>query len=149
MSSAILGRSTRYCSGALLAFLAWAVVVPGSALAGCPSHDVPTITFPDGQGVGLETLDRAAERAVADVTGIPGRPRPCTGEMCSGRPSMPLSPAPSEAPRIGSWAILAVTILIVAPERVESQLDDGSVRPVQSSCSIFHPPRPTPSPLQS
>jgi hypothetical protein len=149
MRSAILGRSTRYCSGALLAFLAWAVVAPGAALAGCPSHDVPTLSFPDGQGVGLDSLDRAAERAVSDVTGIPGRPRPCTGEMCSSRPAMPVSPAPAEARRLGSWAILAVTVLIVAPERVDFSLEDGVVRPEQSSCSIFHPPRPTPPPYTS
>jgi hypothetical protein len=138
-----------FWAGTLLAFAAWTFVVPGSASAGCSSHFVPRISSSPESGIGLETLDGAGDMAVADATGLPDRPQPCTGEMCSGRPAMPLSPAPPEARRAGSWAILAGIVLIVAPERVDSPLDEGDARPMHASCSIFHPPRPAPSPSTS
>ena len=141
MRSAIRGRSMRSWPGALLAFVAWLVVAPESALAGCSSHHVPTISYSTGSGIGLETLDRAGDLAVADVTEIPRRPKPCTGEMCSSRPAMPVSPAPPQVLRLGAWAILELTTTIASSERVDSRHDEGDIRPTHGLSSIFHPPR--------
>jgi hypothetical protein len=145
MRSAVLGRSLKFCFRALLVLLAWAFVDQGVVLAGCGSHNIPTAPLSNGLGVGFDSIDRAGEQAVADLTEIPGQPKPCTGPMCSGRPAMPIAPAPPDFQRIGSWAILPLTISLLAMEQPESRLDDGGVRPTHSSCPIFHPPRLSPS----
>ena len=142
MESSNRGRSLRAWSGALLTLLAWAVVAPEAALAGCSSHLLPTIAPSNEPGTGLDTLDRAGDLAVADVTEIPGRPKPCTGEMCSGRPGLPLSPAPPEIRVFGSWAIVAVITRIEAPERSDLRLVERTIRPSRCCSLIFHPPRP-------
>jgi hypothetical protein len=135
------GRSARSWAGAFLTLLAFGFVVPGAASAGCPSHYVPTLSSSNGLGIGVEALDNAGEMAVADAAGIPGRPRPCTGEMCSGRPAIPLAPAPAEIRFVGSWAILTVVTRIEPPVRAETLLDDEDIRPALGPSSIFHPPR--------
>jgi hypothetical protein len=139
----------RFWPGTLLAFVAWLLVAPESALAGCPSHYVPTISFSTGSGIGFEALDHAGDLAVANVTDIPRGPKPCTGEMCSSRPAIPVSPAPPQVLRFGAWAILELTTTIVTPERMDSRHDEGDVRPTHGSSSIFHPPRLSPSLLTS
>jgi hypothetical protein len=145
MRSAIRSRSMRFWSGTLLAFVGWFVVVPESALAECSSHYVPSISLSWGLGTGLDTLNRAGDLAVADVTDTHRAPKPCTGEMCSSRPAMPVSPAPPEILRVGAWAILERTTVIASPDRSGFPHDAGSVRPTHSPSSIFHPPRLSPS----
>jgi hypothetical protein len=135
----------RFWSVTLLAFVGWFVVVPESALAECSSHYVPSISLSWGLGTGLDSLDRAGDLAVADVTDTPRVPKPCTGEMCSSRPAMPVSPAPPEILRVGAWAILERATSIASPDRVDYRPDAGNVRPTHSPSSIFHPPRLSPS----
>ena len=149
MRSAIRGRSTRFWSGTLLAFLGWFVVVPESALADCSSHDVPSIPLAWEIGTGLASPDRAGELAADEVTDIPRVPKPCTGEMCSKRPAMPVSPAPPQILRVGSWAILEQSPAITSPDQVDNLLDERNVRPTHSPSLIFHPPRLSPSLLIS
>ena len=149
MKSAIRERLIRLLSGMLLAFLGLLVIVPGAAVAGCSTHDRPTISLSDGSGIGLATHDRAGELAMADVTKTPRSPKPCTGAMCSGRPTMPVSPATPQILRIGLWAILGIATTITSPERTDSRRDDGRISPIRCSISIFHPPRLSPSHLAS
>ena len=139
----------RFWSGTLLAFVGWFFFVPESALAECSSHYLPSIPFSWGPGTGLESLDRAGDLAVADVTDIPRVPKPCTGEMCSSRPAMPVSPAPPQVLRVGAWAILELTTAIARPDRVDYRPLEGEIRPTHSPSSIFHPPRLSPSLLTS
>jgi hypothetical protein len=149
MRSSIRGLSMAVWRGTLFAFVAWLLVAPGSALAGCPSHFVPTLSPSTGSGIGLETIDQAGARAVADLTGSPRRPKPCTGEMCSSRPAMPVSPAPPQVLRVQVWAILEVATTIASTERLPSRLEEAEVRPIRSPAFIFHPPRLSPSLLTS
>ena len=139
----------RLWSGTLLAFLTWLLIVPEAAVAECRSHDRPTIPLATGQGIRLETLDLAGDPAVADVTETPRRPKPCTGAMCSSRPAVPLSPAPSQVLRVGLWAILEIATMIASPDRTDTHPDDGQGRPTRSATPIFHPPRLAPSHLAS
>jgi hypothetical protein len=145
MRSSVPGRSMKLCSGMLLAFLAWVLVAPQSALAGCSSHQAPIISI----GFGLETLDHAGDLAVAEVNQIPGRPKPCNGAMCSGKPAMPVSPAAPKILRVVVWAILEITPQIGSTDWAGSRNDEGDVQPIHSSASIFHPPRLSPSLLDS
>jgi hypothetical protein len=139
----------RFWSGTLLAFVGWFVVVPESALAECSSHALPSISLSWGLGTSLDTLDRAGDLAVADVADLPRLPKPCTGEMCSGRPEMPVSPAPPRIHQVGAWAILERATAIVVPDRARYYPEPGNVRPTHSPSSIFHPPRLSSSPLIS
>lgn len=139
----------RFCSGTLFAFLGCLVVVPEAAVAGCPSHYVPTISLSTGSGLGLEMLNRSGEPAVAGVAETPRAPKPCTGSMCSGRPAVPVSPAPSPVLRIGLWAILEIATTIGPPERTGSLPGDGKACPTRLAIAIFHPPRRSPSHLAS
>ena len=149
MISVIRGLSMRVWPRTLFAFVAWFFVAPGSALAGCPSHFVPTLSSSTGFGIGLETIDQAGARAVADLTESPRQPKPCTGEMCSSRPAMPVSPAPPQVLRVQAWAILEIATPIASTERADSRPDEAEVRPIRSPTSIFHPPRLSPSLLTS
>jgi hypothetical protein len=141
MRSAILCRLVRFCVGAPLVLLTWAAVDSGQVLADCRSHDIPAIPLSQGSVIGFQSLDRAGERALADLTEIPGRPRPCTGPMCSGRPSIPLAPSIPDIQRITSWAILQATVPFLTTDQSESCLDDEEACLTHTAGSIFHPPR--------
>jgi hypothetical protein len=149
MRSAIRGLSMGVWPGTLFAFVAWLLVFPGSALAGCPSHFVPAPSFSTGSGIALETIDQAGARAVADLTERPRGPKPCTGEMCSSRPAVPVSPAPPQLLRVQVWAILEVATMTASTEHADSRPDEAEARPILSPTSIFHPPRLSPSLLTS
>jgi hypothetical protein len=137
MRRANLSRSASSWAGAFLTLLAWALSGHQAARAQCTSHSSPIVSLSVGSG----TLDLGERVAPVGANEIPGRPKPCTGEMCSGRPAVPLSPATSEIRRVASWAILAVTTRIAAPDRADRHLDPGGARPIHSPTSIFHPPR--------
>jgi hypothetical protein len=143
MSSAVFGRLSKFFFRALLVLLMWVFVDRGTVLADCQSHDLPAIPLSNGSAIGSGSLDGAGERALADLTEIPGRPKPCTGPMCSGRLPMPLAPSTPEFHRIALWAILQVTIPFLTPVATEFRLDDAEFRPNHPSRSVFHPPRLT------
>ncbi len=135
----------RLWAGTLLAFLGGLVIAPDATLAGCTPHDRPTI----GLGFGLESPGLAEGVTPGDATSTPGGPKPCDGELCSSRPAMPVSPAPSPDPRVGLRAILDLSTKITPPGRVEGHPDDGQVCPSLRAASIFHPPRRSASHLAS
>jgi hypothetical protein len=149
MRSACRGRLLKLLPGALFAFLGWLVVVPVAAEAGCTSHDRPLISLPDGSAIDLLRLDRAGQLAAADLTEKPRVPKPCSGAMCSGRPAIPVSPAPPQFLRIGLWVILDLALSVAAPEEIDSREDQSRICPIRFSLSIFHPPRLSPSHLAS
>jgi hypothetical protein len=149
MRSTIRGLSMGVWPGTLFAFVACLFVVPGSSLAGCPSHFVPSLSFSTGSGIGLETIDQAGARAVADLAERPHGPKPCTGEMCSSRPAVPVLPAPPQILRVQVWAILEVATAIALTEHADSRPDEAEARPILSPDPIFHPPRLSPSFLTS
>jgi hypothetical protein len=135
----------RSWSGALLTLLGWALVAPQATRAGCSSHYIPTLSLSIGSGIGLEMLESDAAAKPVGPDQVPGRRKPCFGEMCSGKSAIPLSPSRPEIYRIGSWAILPIVSGTSPSEHADSLHDEGEVRPIQSSCSIFHPPRRSPS----
>ena len=138
MPRPISWRLTRYLAGAFLTLLAWNLVTPGSAFAGCV-HDRPTVSHFEG------LIHAGAMSEPADVPSaqtLPGLPPTCTGPLCSRGPAAP-PPAPwaSTASVRDSWAYL-VEILDPAPSLTnvlppEARLD------LPSPCgpSVFHPPR--------
>ncbi|WP_435010896.1 hypothetical protein P12x_002186 [Tundrisphaera lichenicola] len=145
MNSAPPGRSTTTFAGAFLTLLAWIVVAPQAARSECSSHYLPTISL----SIGSEAPNLGGLTSSFEVAEIPDRPKPCTGEMCSGRPTVPLSPAPIEVYRVGSWAILVVTTRVTEPDPQEGRFDLVEDRPIDSPAPIFHPPRPSRSLLPS
>ncbi len=139
----------RFWPGTLLAFIGWLVAVPESAQAQCSSHYVPSISLSWGTGTALESIDRAADLSEADPSNVPRGPKSCSGEMCSSRPAMPVSPAPPRILRSGAWAILERTTAIASPDREGYRPVEGDVRPTHNPSSIFHPPRLSPTLLTS
>jgi hypothetical protein len=146
MGSVFPGRFSRSCVRALLVLLAWAVVNQGTAHADCRSHDLPTIPLSNRSITGSDGIEHATVPipALADLAEIPGRSKPCTGPMCSGRPAMPLAPAAPDVQQIASWAILEMATPFLIEEPTESRRDDPGGRPTHSPTLIFHPPRLSP-----
>jgi hypothetical protein len=59
---------------------------------------------------------------------------------------MPIAPATPDVQRIASWAILQVTdSFLTADPSSEPLLDEELATPSDSSASIFHPPRLSPT----
>jgi hypothetical protein len=143
MKATILDRLSRSCFRALLVFLVWTCVGHDRVFAGCRSQDLPMIPLAD------RSLDRVVEPVLADLIEIPAPQKPCTGPMCSGRPSIPLEPATPDVQRIASWAILTVTTPFLLPVAFEGRPSAQGVRPTHSPASIFHPPRFAPAWINS
>lgn len=146
MKSALRARLVRLLAGTLLASSAGLLIAPGAAEAGCPSHERPAVALPDFAGAGLAAADRGGGSSPGDASGQPGRPRPCNGPSCSGRPALPVSPAPPAVPRLGPWAILDPAPAVAAPGQAAPREDEGRISPIRLARSIFHPPRPAASP---
>lgn len=133
-------------AGALLAFLAWVLVSPQTARAGC-AHDGRFAASAGDHGTGLDLLLHAgalAEPSDAERPEHPRRPPPCSGAMCSGQPAPPSSPVVPDPLRVGSWAVLTVPVRVAAPEPSAPRRDESDARPLVSGRSVFRPP-PGPS----
>lgn len=141
MNSKILARLSRSCFRTLLVFLVWACVDQRRVVADCRSHDLPAIPLSTGSADVFNLLDPTGHKATTDLAEIPGRSKPCTGPSCSGRPSMPLSPATPDVQRIASWAILPAPVPLMTLESFAFRLDDSGVCPSDTIAPIFHPPR--------
>ena len=125
-----------------MAFLAWALVTPQAARAGC-AHDARFAASAADHGTGLDLLRHAG--ALAEPTGSDRpeparRPPPCSGAMCSGPPAPPSSPVVPDPHRVGSWAVLTAPIRVVAPEPSAPVRDESDARPRVSGRSVFRPP---------
>jgi hypothetical protein len=131
----------RSWSGALLASMAWFVVGPGSALAQCSSHAIPSIPLAWESGKSHGSLDLSGNPAAAEAGDTPRVPKPCTGAMCSGRSAVPMTPAPAQVLRVGVWAILEPTTAMTSTDPLDARRDEGTVRPTRHPSLIFHPPR--------
>ena len=69
-------------------------------------------------------------------------PSPCTGAMCSGLPASapaPLSTGP--AADDSEWALGAVRVAPTCPGTFDRPRENGTLRSIDRSRSIFHPPR--------
>ncbi len=129
-------------SGLLLAILTSGLVLPSAARAGCAGHYGDSRSPANGGVAHLELLGLTGALPVP-AEGMPGdRPKPCSGALCSGNPAPPLSTIPS-VPRSsgGQWALPALLGTLVDTAVSRRQPADTDFRPVDQSCSIFHPPR--------
>src|SRR3954453_19672075 len=96
MTSSGLRRSVRLPAVACFTLLAWGVVFPSRADAGCDRY-ANHLSSHEGLGrfldplvVGGEANWAGGERSPAND---PARPRPCSGPSCSGRPTVPTLPS--------------------------------------------------------
>lgn len=126
--------------GALLALLAWGLVAPGEARAGC-RH--PGVSASDSATL-FDQLDRLM---VGDSAPTPKRipaegPAPCKGPSCSGQeapaPSSPTTTVPEPGPR---WALGAIVPADAGADSQAIPLDEARLRPAHVPLAIFHPPR--------
>jgi hypothetical protein len=128
--------------GAILSLLILGAVLPAEARAGCSDHYVSSRSRSDAELAHLELLGRSGA-IPSPWDGSPHqRPTPCSGALCSGNPAPPPSTAPSVLPMgAGQWAIPASPVAVAAPGSLACPPADAGLRPVDRSCSIFHPPR--------
>jgi len=148
MKSEVVGRSMGFRAGAILTLWVGIVVAPGSALAGCSSRYAPAFALSGRLETGAQPFDQVVAQVIADAARTPDPPQPCQGAMCSGRPAIPLAPAPFEVQRLDSWATLEVAPSVVKPVPTAPGRVEGNVRPILCPRSVFHPPRPS-LPLES
>jgi hypothetical protein len=130
-------------TGALLMLLAFGLVAPPRAQAGC-SHYVTSRSQAAGVEAQLELLSLVGTLAPHHdkaPTNTPERHIPCTGAMCSGNPAVPLAPVSTEVQRVGQWAMCAFPAPPSGPGSVLARLEDSLLSPSPIVCSIFHPPR--------
>jgi len=143
MRFSTFGRLVNRCPGALLVLLAYALIAPPAAQAGC-SHYVTSRSQAAGVEAQLElmslvgTLAAPQDKAPKDA---PERRSPCSGAMCSDNPAVPLVPVSVEAQRGGQWAICEFHTPTAGPGSVAVRLHDTLFSPAAIVCSIFHPPR--------
>jgi hypothetical protein len=129
----------RTAAGALLALLAFGVVWPSGAQAGClyPHGASP------GRGVAhLDGLALAGALSVPIDEASPAAPvSPCAGMRCSNDPAPPAPSVPPASPGAERWGCLAG--LGFDPELSPSPLpsDEPAARPRHRGPSPFHPPR--------
>ncbi|HEX8204001.1 MAG TPA: hypothetical protein VF590_26230 [Isosphaeraceae bacterium] len=141
-----LRRSALARAGVFVALLACGLCRPSEARAACGDHVI--VVFAHARGATSfdprllgGPMPRAADRSPA----IPsGRPRPCSGALCSGQPAIPLVPASTIADRIEGWAYEIPCPGPRDPAAVRVTPDEDHLRPSHRGPSVFHPPRPTP-----
>ena len=128
--------------GAILSLLTLGTVLPSTARAGCSDHYVTSRSRSNGELAHLELLGRSGAIPSPWDESSHERPTPCSGALCSGNPAPPPSTVPSVLPTgAGQWAIPAFPIALAAPGSLACPPTDADLRPVDRSCSIFHPPR--------
>jgi len=125
-------------AGALLALLAFGVVAPSEAKAGCRHPGVLA------SGAALDRLESLMldDAAPAPRQAPPAGPAPCKGPSCSGQTAPPLAPMsipPNPAPR---WALGALAPPAADPGSEAIPPDDARLHPLHTPLAIFHPPRP-------
>jgi hypothetical protein len=130
------GRLCRPWAGVLMALLAWSVLAPDVARAGC-AHEGISLSRPDGY---FEHLSRAG--ALPAPAERDDRPGPCPGGICSRAPTIPAAPVLAPPTPVESWACLAPVPPLPIPGPGASIFDEIPVLPIRSGPAIFHPPRP-------
>jgi hypothetical protein len=76
-----------------------------------------------------------------NLSGMPGRPQPCSGPSCSSRVPLPGSAAPSIVQTLDQWGLLP-GLFDLSPPVAKACLDDESLSHLPSEPTrIFHPPR--------
>ena len=114
------------------------LLAPGTTQASCGSY------------VTVRSPGKSADQPAVAQTGFgqmpltdhSGKPRPCSGPMCSGRPSIPPLPdVPSVRPPVDEASGIAAFTL--AAEASSGPLAESlsPQHPLQHPRSIFHPPR--------
>lgn len=136
-----LSRSARSQVGAFFALLAWVVVAPSQAQAGCLQHGL--LSSEDARlSAFLDPLIAGTSTTSTDVRlPAPANPRPCSGPSCSGYPPGPTVPSVSVTRYVELWACLG---LIVAPQRPRPTLAPSlphRLHSVLAGSAVFHPPR--------
>ncbi len=148
MTSKARRRPATPFAGAFLTLLAFGLLAPASARAGCV-HDA---LGRSQQPAGAAHFDRLiamgampmpdgdpAPRPFEPAT--PGRPRPCSGPTCSNDSGVPPVPTATLAPASPSWAWAGQLLDADGPASDLLPRREGLSRPVHRGPSIFHPPR--------
>ena len=138
MPRPISWRLIRPLAGAFLTLLAWNLVAPRAAFAGCV-HDRPTVSHFEGL-ILTRAMSEPADAASAKP--LPSAPPTCSGPLCSRGPAAPPSaPWTSTASVRDSWAYL-VEILDPAPSVTNALTPEAALNlPSPYAPSVFHPPR--------
>jgi hypothetical protein len=116
--------------------LAWVAIGPDPVRAACAHRAQPRLSE---EAAALEPFGDAPTPIEAPRPA--GRPRPCTGAMCSGQPAPPASSTAPAPVRVSAWAILVPPAPATAPGSSALPRDERDVRAIEPAGSVFHPPR--------
>jgi hypothetical protein len=142
MSASARGTRVNPWFGVLLALLTVEVLSPSVARAGCSAHYVKYRSQPGDSTATPERLDLAGVLPPSQEEAPRERPAPCSGALCSGNPATPFSSIPPVTPPgFGQWAIPAFAVALADPGAFPYPPVEANLRPVDHSCSVFHPPR--------
>jgi hypothetical protein len=129
--------------GAIRSLLTLGTALPSTARAGCSAHYVTSRSHSNGELAHLEILSLSGAIPTPGDESPREGPTPCSGALCSGNPAPPLSTMPPvPPPGAGQWAIPAFPVSLAAPRSRACPPADADLRPIDSPCTIFHPPRP-------
>jgi hypothetical protein len=130
--------------GAIVALVALGAFWASEAHAGCSNHSVTTRYELTAKAADLELLRLAGavpSGPAEDFQKAP-IPSPCTGAMCSGHPASAPAPISSGPPADdGEWALGALRVSPACPGALYWARDNATLRSINRTRSIFHPPR--------
>lgn len=135
-------RGYRSLSGVLIALAAVVCAGASRAEAAC-SHYVLVGKDARAASLQLEILSRnSSALSTHQTAGVPARPKPCSGALCSGKPAVPVPiPAASGTTRVDQWGELMpppprLPLEVgIAPDR------DCFVRALVEGPTLERPPR--------
>jgi hypothetical protein len=138
------GRLVRPLADALLVLLAWALVAPSNARAGCsqPGNGPAGRDHLAGFLDPLIVAGSEAPGAPASPAATPARPRPCSGPSCSAPTAPPAAPSVAVTRSVELWACLRAVPVPAEPRPSVFPPLPCDLRPVRRGASVFHPPRP-------
>ena len=130
-------------AGAILTLLVLCAIAPTVAKAGC-SHNVTSRANSERTRSVIEPLfhDLTVD---SEGPSVPPSPRPCSGALCSGQPTVPAVPAGAIDVQPESWAWNASVPSLASTGASSLSSETCDLHPKQEAIVVFHPPRLLPS----
>lgn len=140
MQSSVQRRAVPLKLRAILSLIVLLCAPASVARAGCSAHYVTSRTQVHAETLALDSLILSGSVLPARDEIPQPRPTPCSGALCSGNPSVPLSTVPPVMTQ-GDWAISFRSPVLADPRSIARAPEDERLVRVNLPSSIFHPPR--------
>jgi hypothetical protein len=129
--------------GAIFSLLICGIVLPTEAVAGCAAHYLNARLQLPEELDGLESQLLGGHSPAEQSEAPRPRPVPCTGAMCSGQPSTPMTAGSSLPPPTSEqWAMPVERLKSANSIAFELCETEPNLCTVNRPATIFHPPRP-------